>query len=723
MNMHGQREVKGPSRGRHRNERWNLPSDETIARSIRDARQTVTDLTEPAKPKLGGRERPIVVDLEDSPPPMPKSGPFRPDGSVHAGLTALREILESTQSSKSPPYGKSGERPNSERRTSNQPVSGDIRANQVHESLDRLEHTKSIQEQHRQKRTQLANPWSVSERAPSIRRRQAHESLVHNDPVQEHHERETELANPWSVSEKAPDIRTSLGGFEHNDRDQQHNRQNETERANPWTVSEKASSRLTRHGGSVAGAQPKDQSTANTRSSSNTTSVVIKGKRLPRDSVKGRKGRKKRNKKGERKEDSFRTHYFVSDEEEEEDWHEPNSKRTGDDQNRIKIRQHGEAPTKTTTEILLDHMRSVIQDLIRQMAKNRESCIKLLLTDAQKANETLRTKMWSSATTFSGGHSRRLSPLAQIDSRHRAVQKAHRPKLKFDLEVFDSTRQVKEVEVCYTTYSSKEATVPRYKSYTAVKSNILSADDDILRYMPYFDEREPEDMNSLGEHFRDVVKELPLKHRRDEQAKTLLPLVREVLERYGCSIDDAIYCIMDSRTSMQANEESPESELDEISSETSESELGLEAISMTKGVRLGERRRERLMASLGPRGEQRIHMAAEVCKAFLDVTGLHIWEVIKQDARISKLLMHEKLGKTITDQKGVPQVQKAHLKCMTAPSMVNTMIGMCGNVSPVFRVRALLLFIPCRLQSMASGQVDLAPLSWTRGILAPKAVI
>lgn len=202
--------------------------------------------------------------------------------------------------------------------------------------------------------------------------------------------------------------------------------------------------------------------------------------------------------------------------------------------------------------------------------------------------------------------------------------------------------------MCPITYSSKEPTVPKYKAYTAARSNILSEEDDVLRYMPYFDEREPENMNSLCAHFKDVVKDLPIKYRRDEQAKRLLPLVNNVLQRCGCSIDDTIYCIVNTGTSMQAEDKSTDSELD------------MENMSATDGVNLEKSRRARLIASLEPREELKILIAREICKAFLDVTGIPMWMVIKQDSRVSRLLMYEKLGKPMNDRDGASRDRNPH---------------------------------------------------------------
>lgn len=166
--------------------------------------------------------------------------------------------------------------------------------------------------------------------------------------------------------------------------------------------------------------------------------------------------------------------------------------------------------------------------------------------------------------------------------------------------------------------------------------------------MPYFDEQEPENVNSLCAHFKDVVRELPLKYRRAEQARRFLPLVEKVLEKYGCSVDDAMHYIVQKSASVQA------------SGQNTNNEVNIEALSINEDVNLEDPRRAKLIAGLDPREEQRIPIVQEVCRAFFELTSITMWEVLKRGPRVSKLIMHEKPGKVMSRQKSDVQNRDTH---------------------------------------------------------------
>lgn len=160
-NMHNQQELEGQleqlttstERPFKNQPLKDLPSKDAIDRSIKDARQTIIDLTGPDKTELGRPNKPIVIDLDDSPAPTLRKDSSRPNESLHAGLAALREILGSAHSNQSS--------------CDNQLVSEDLQRREAHESLAPLDQNITVQERHKRKEMELANPWRVSDRVLS----------------------------------------------------------------------------------------------------------------------------------------------------------------------------------------------------------------------------------------------------------------------------------------------------------------------------------------------------------------------------------------------------------------------------------------------------------------------------------------------------------------------------------------------------------------------------
>lgn len=204
------------------------------------------------------------------------------------------------------------------------------------------------------------------------------------------------------------------------------------------------------------------------------------------------------------------------------------------------------------------------------------------------------------------------------------------------------------MEVRPTTYRSNEKTVPKYTYYSSVRSDILSADDPVLRYIPYFSECEPENVDSLCLHFTDVVKQLPLKYRLDEEAKRWLPLVGGLLAKWSCTANDVVYYVLDKNSS-PGEDGAP-----------GDSDLIIKGLSFA----IGDAQRTKLIASLGPRDTARIGCAEKVSHAFFDVVGMSLWEVVKRDSRISPFLPPEKVAKPRLDlypERPTPQIPPSGL--------------------------------------------------------------
>lgn len=123
----------------------------------------------------------------------------------------------------------------------------------------------------------------------------------------------------------------------------------------------------------------------------------------------------------------------------------------------------GPASADITTEISPDGMKSLIRDLVSEMAKEQVSRIKVhpdrdpympvllihpqgLLSEAQTAAQNPERNMWSpvsnssndratTTTTQLADHLTTVSPLAQFGPRQRANPDVQMPRLKLELEV------------------------------------------------------------------------------------------------------------------------------------------------------------------------------------------------------------------------------------------------------------------------------------------------
>ena len=200
------------------------------------------------------------------------------------------------------------------------------------------------------------------------------------------------------------------------------------------------------------------------------------------------------------------------------------------------------------------------------------------------------------------------------------------------------------------TYCSQDISVPRYKHYTTIKKNILSEEDDALRYVPYFDEHVPKKLNLLSHHYRDVIDELRIRHHREEQVKRLLPIAKSLLSTVGCNVDDVVHFLSEASKLVQIR-----ANIDNEDPATRHLFTSIEDFNEFKNVDLD------LLADCKPRTTHRIPTAGGVCKVMFDITGLSIWEVIRSEPRLSELIRSHKLAKRGESQNSQPEKTRSSL--------------------------------------------------------------
>ncbi|KAI9888038.1 MAG: hypothetical protein M1823_000159 [Watsoniomyces obsoletus] len=98
-----------------------------------------------------------------------------------------------------------------------------------------------------------------------------------------------------------------------------------------------------------------------------------------------------------------------------------------------------------------------------------------------------------------------------------------------------TTSKAHSVNAPCTTYRSKAKNLPTYRSYTTVRRNILSENNEVLRRMPYFNDQDPEGVEEVRQAYIDEIDALPVRYLQAEKASRLLPLAHQMLEEFGCS--------------------------------------------------------------------------------------------------------------------------------------------------------------------------------------------
>ena len=93
---------------------------------------------------------------------------------------------------------------------------------------------------------------------------------------------------------------------------------------------------------------------------------------------------------------------------------------------------------------------------------------------------------------------------------------------------------------CYST----PRVVPKFQVHASVKTNVLSENNEILRYVPYFEDEVPDGIEDLGHHFEDWTEDLPKMSYRREQAEWLLPIVTGMTMDFGCSPEQVLRALL-----------------------------------------------------------------------------------------------------------------------------------------------------------------------------------
>ena len=91
---------------------------------------------------------------------------------------------------------------------------------------------------------------------------------------------------------------------------------------------------------------------------------------------------------------------------------------------------------------------------------------------------------------------------------------------------------------------STQRVVPKFQAYASIKTNILSESNEILRYVPYFEDEVPDGIEELGHYFEDWTEDLPKMSYEREQAEWLLPIVAGMTTGFGCSLEQVLQVLL-----------------------------------------------------------------------------------------------------------------------------------------------------------------------------------
>lgn len=279
----------------------------------------------------------------------------------------------------------------------------------------------------------------------------------------------------------------------------------------------------------------------------------------------------------------------------------------------------------------------LVRALVEEVGEHHASTVKSLLTTTQKALDqrwTISSAAKSRAT--SGGsqlnnptsYVEASSPFVGLNASHKVKRKYQDAQLDFLVEV--NSKQYRQS--CHTKlieYESQDNVVPGYQNYISIRNNVLSENNEVLRYLPYFGEDEEENPDSLWEQYQNGWKTQAVTNWIEEGCKSLTTVLNKLAEYSSCSIDDILrYLIELGSSPISGSRYAPS---------------GRRPIwdydrTMVKGFDLNDAQRRQLLSILPQRSSQPKRIIDNLCSVFSATTGLDVWNVLTHEPRIAALL-------------------------------------------------------------------------------------
>ncbi|KAI9826728.1 MAG: hypothetical protein M1819_007273 [Sarea resinae] len=193
----------------------------------------------------------------------------------------------------------------------------------------------------------------------------------------------------------------------------------------------------------------------------------------------------------------------------------------------------------------------------------------------------------------------------------------------------------KYVNVPQTLFESKAPLLPKYTSYITLRRNVLTEDDECIRYWPYFGIGE-ENEKATETFYESVLKLFPqnrlkgmqMLHIRAEQAIKYRPYVERFLSEVGCAGTDILYYLLDDSTSPVPVKMSPESE------EAWKSRASHLEEDFSPSDDDGRRKWEQVRQQLAPTSKRALGVAGLACTAFKNRAPFSLWHIAKRYRKI-----------------------------------------------------------------------------------------
>ncbi|RPA92541.1 hypothetical protein L873DRAFT_183359 [Choiromyces venosus 120613-1] len=164
--------------------------------------------------------------------------------------------------------------------------------------------------------------------------------------------------------------------------------------------------------------------------------------------------------------------------------------------------------------------------------------------------------------------------------------------------------------------------VPKYHSYTTLRNNILSDDDEIMRYYPYLgDEAGDDEINQLSaeETFIDRTRATAEEGKKDECAAMYTTFIHDFLHDLGLGFDAIVGYLVGDITGINNG----------ISQTRSES---LRISALPNDFDLEDVKIKALRERLGTVTMEELEKAESVCRIFKQQTKISLWDVVKRVA-------------------------------------------------------------------------------------------
>ncbi|KAI9807850.1 MAG: hypothetical protein M1825_005156 [Sarcosagium campestre] len=200
-----------------------------------------------------------------------------------------------------------------------------------------------------------------------------------------------------------------------------------------------------------------------------------------------------------------------------------------------------------------------------------------------------------------------------------------------------------------TPYRSLEPPVPSYKSHVVTTRNLLTEDEQELRYFHYFGESDNEDTAAMNDHFENRVSDMVEKSQRREGVEQLDFPVTGFLSLIGSSMTDILYYHIGNITSWQKSASPFHTNLSTTAREV---------------VQIDDAQRQALLESLPVPDSAHITLSARACKAFIDATDLELWHVVRYQAEKKGLLAPEKPVQSSQGTQGASLETYSSLGCL-----------------------------------------------------------